>query len=147
MARITIIDDDFATEILAENLRYFGHDVTRVGTADDALKNLDSLLASDLVILDIIMERPADILGAEVSGGRTTGMTIFQRFRQKRPTLPILAYSATSDRDVINVLLGCAHTYFVSKWTTPSLKELIARIEEILGLKHPSPLPRHRAWS
>jgi len=142
MARITIVDDDFATEILAENLRYFGHETTRVGTAAEALNSLDSLLASDLVVLDIIMERPADIQGVDVSGGRTTGMTIFGRLRQKRPDLPILAYSATPDRDVIDVLSRDAHTHFLSKWTTPSLRELIEKIEDILGLKHSSPLPR-----
>lgn len=142
MAKITIIDDDFSIEILAEHLRYLGHEVSRVGTADEALKTIDSLVTADLVILDIIMERPADILGAAVSGGRTTGMSIFQLLRQKRPTLPILAYSATPDRDVVDTLSGCAHTYFMSKWTTPSLKDLIEKIEEILGVKHPSPLPR-----
>lgn len=142
MARIAIVDDDFSTEILAENLGYFGHEATRVGTAAEALNSLDSLLASDLVVLDIIMERPADISGADVSGGRTTGMAIFQRLRQKRPNLPILAYSATQDRDIIDVLSREAHTYFLSKWATPSLKEVIAKIEAILGLKHSSPLPR-----
>ncbi|HEY3306774.1 MAG TPA: TIR domain-containing protein [Candidatus Binatia bacterium] len=142
MARITIIDDDFSIEILAENLRYFGHDVSRIASAKDALNALDSIVSSDLLVLDIIMERPPDMPGGDVSGGRTTGMSIFERIRQKRSDLPILAYSATSDRDVINALGNDRYTRFLSKWSTPSLKEIIAEIENILGLDHFNPLPR-----
>lgn len=142
MARITIVDDDFSTEILAENLRYFGHEVVRLGSAAEALKALESISASDLLVLDIIMERPPDIPGVDVSGGRTTGMTIFQHVRQKRSDLPILAYSATPDRDVIDFLSRDSHTEFLSKWSTPSLQEVITRIERVLGIEHPTRLPR-----
>jgi CheY-like chemotaxis protein len=91
MANITIVDDDFAIEILAENLRYFGHEVSRLANAQEALSNLDELLESDMLILDIIMECPTDMPEAKISGGRTTGMTIFQRVREKRTDIPILA--------------------------------------------------------
>jgi len=79
MAYITIIDDDFSVEILAESLRYLGHDVTRLGSAHEALQRLDKIARSDLVVLDIIMQRPDDLPGSDVSGGRTTGMILFQR--------------------------------------------------------------------
>jgi CheY-like chemotaxis protein len=142
MANITIVDDDFSIEILAENLRYFGHEVSRLANAQEALSNLDRLLGSDLLILDIIMECPTDMPESKVSGGRTIGMTIFQRIRQKRADIPILAYSATSDRDVIDALRRDPHTRFLSKWTTPSLREVLATIENILGLQATIALPR-----
>ena len=142
MANITIVDDDFAIEILAENLRYFGHEVRRLANAQEALSNLDQLLESDLLILDIIMECPTDMPEAKISGGRTTGMTIFQRVREKRTDIPILAYSATSDRDVIDALRRDSYTRFLSKWSTPSLKEVLTTIENILGLQNSSALPR-----
>jgi predicted nucleotide-binding protein len=69
-------------------------------------------------------------------------MTIFQRIRQKRADIPILAYSATSDRDVIDALRRDPHTRFLSKWTTPSLREVLATIENILGLQATIALPR-----
>jgi CheY-like chemotaxis protein len=142
MARIIIVDDDFAAEILAENLHYFGHEATRIPTAKDALNALDSIVASDLLVLDIIMERPSDLPGKGISGGRTTGMSVFERVRQKRSDLPILAYSATGDRDVIDALGRDRYTRFLSKWSTPSLKEVVAMIEEILGLQPSIALPR-----
>jgi CheY-like chemotaxis protein len=136
------VDDDFSIEILAENLRYFGHEVSRLANAQEALSNLDRFLGSDLLILDIIMECPTDMPESKVSGGRTIGMTIFQRIRQKRADIPILAYSATSDRDVIDALRRDPHTRFLSKWTTPSLREVLATIENILGLQATIALPR-----
>ena len=142
MARITILDDDFSTEILAENLRYFGHDVSRVPSAQEALSDLDRLLACDLVVLDIIMECPPELPEAKISGGRTTGMSVFERIRQKRPDIPILAYSATSDREVIDALRRDQYTRFLPKWSTPSLKEVVATIQDFLGVETKATIPR-----
>ncbi len=142
MASITIIDDDFAIEILAEHLTYIGHRVTRIASAKEALKDIDSIVLSDLVVLDIIMERPPDTPGGDVSGGRTTGMLLFQRIRQTHSDLPILVFSATEDHDLIDVFLRDPNSHFLSKWSTPSLKEVVVNIQGILGLEVPISVPR-----
>ena len=135
MARITIIDDDYSLEILAENLRYLGHEVTRYPSAVEALAAIGSIAASDIVVLDIIMERPSEISGQGISGGRTTGMSIFQQLRRMKSDLPILAYTATQDKDLIDTLLADPHTTFFRKWSTPSLREVVEKIEQSLGIK------------
>jgi len=88
------------------------------------------------------MECPTDMPEAKISGGRTTGMTIFQRIRQKRIDIPILAYSATSDSAVIDALRCDQHTRFLAKWSTPSLREVVATIDNMLGLQSCSGLTR-----
>ena len=142
MPSITIIDDDFSTEILAENLRYYGHAVVRLASAAEALASMDQVLQSNLIILDIIMERPSDVPGKDISGGRTTGMSIYRCIREKMSDLPILVYSATTDRDVIDFIEEDSHTRFQPKWSVPSLKEFIGTIHGLLGLKNPKELPR-----
>jgi two-component SAPR family response regulator len=53
MARIVIVDDDVAMDILLQRLRYCSHDVERHGSLEDALAHMEALVAADLVILDI----------------------------------------------------------------------------------------------
>jgi DNA-binding NtrC family response regulator len=55
---IALIDDDYATDILIEHLIFRGYDARRINSAAAALQSLDDIAAADLVILDIIMERP-----------------------------------------------------------------------------------------
>ena len=63
MAKIVVIDDDYALEILVENLSYRGHDVRRLGSAAKALEDLRYILSVDLVIHDIIMSCPVSLEG------------------------------------------------------------------------------------
>lgn len=142
MANVIIVDDDFASEILVEQLRFHGHEVQRLQSADEALQEIDAITASDILILDIIMARPASMPGVEVSGGRTTGMMIFQNVRKKAPQLPILAYTATNDPDVVSLLQQDTHTRFLPKWSTPSLQDIISIIDRILGLEPSNQFPR-----
>lgn len=134
MATIIVVDDDLATDILVENLCYLGHSAKRLSSADSAFAALDEILDADLLVLDIIMSRTTNTPGPSISGCRTTGMAIFQVVRAKRPTLQIVAYTASSDPDVLDVLKQDAHTTFIAKWSAPSLKDLIARIQNILGI-------------
>lgn len=142
MARIVILDDDYASEILVEHLGYRGHEVRRLTSADEALQDLKVIAQSDLLVLDIIMARSPSVSGGEISGGRNTGLTIFQNVRKLSPKLPILAYSATSDLDVIALLRKDPHTTFVPKWSAPTLDDVISRIDAMLGLHHERILPR-----
>jgi len=142
MKHITIIDDDLAMEILGENLRYAGLDVVRFSSAKDALDNMGSVVKSDFVVLDIIMECPANLAGSVISGDKTTGMEIFQRIRKEQPRLPILVFSATSDADVIQLLKRDQYTSFLQKWSTPTNMDVIRTIEAKLGIDNSAELPR-----
>jgi len=141
MANITIIDDDYAQEILAENLRYRGHEVRRLGSASLALRDLDNIISTDLIVLDIIMEIPESHTAVSVSGGRTTGLIIYKEIRARNHEIPILAYTASQDKDVIDIFNDDPKSKFVSKLTTPSMKEIVNTINTMLGIESTAPLP------
>lgn len=138
MAKIAIVDDDYAIESLVECLGFLGHEVRRFASADQALQNLQSIIGFDLLILDVIMP-PSEL---HISGGRNTGMSIFQQVRKLKTDLPILAYSATSDTDTISILRGDAHTTYLPKWSAPTLKDVNRHICTILGVEDAETLPR-----
>ena|SRR6266481_845513 len=58
MAKIVIIDDDIAMDILAQRLRYAGHEVSRHTSLEDATAAFQGILGADLIFLDIIMPWP-----------------------------------------------------------------------------------------
>jgi len=135
MSNIVIIDDDYAQELLAENLRFRGHEVRRIGSAVAALDTLENIVCSDLIILDIIMECPDTLIEKGISGGRATGMAIFREVRTQNKDIPILAYSATQDQDIINVLAEDKNTRFISKWSTPRMSDLARTVEMLLEIE------------
>lgn len=138
MANIIIIDDDYALEILAENLTYRGHDACRLKSASEALQDIRYILSADLIVLDVIMECPDSISGVNVSGGRTTGMKIYSKIREYNPDLPILAFSATQDEEIIRIFRDDPNSNFLSKWATHSMKEILHTINTMLGVE-PAP--------
>jgi len=140
MPTIVLIDDDYATEILRENLSFRGYNATRIASAAAALEQIETIAKADLVILDIIMERPSDT--PSVSGDRTTGMEILKALRKTNPTLPILVFSGSSDGDLIQTINSMTHTIFISKWSTPSQKDLVGHIERTLGQQTGTVYPR-----
>jgi CheY-like chemotaxis protein len=141
--KIVLIDDDLATEILAENLGYHGYDAHRISSYRTAMESLEEIVAADLIILDIIMERPATAEKVNISGDRTTGMAILRAIRERNPTLPILVLSATNDTDIIAAIGRAKHTTFHSKWNAPSLSELVGIIEKLIGIgSTEKPAPR-----
>jgi two-component SAPR family response regulator len=64
MAKLVIVDDDYASEILLEHSVYLGDDARRLASVDEALQAVDAIVASDLLILDIIMARSQTIRAA-----------------------------------------------------------------------------------
>ena len=76
------------------------------------------------------MERPPEL--PSISGARTTGMAIFAAIRERNANLPIIVFSATNDRGVIDAVSGLPNTRFLSKWNTPSLKEVFKVVDELL---------------
>jgi len=142
VSKLVIVDDDHASEILAENLRYLGHDVVRFRSADEALAALDQICASDLLVLDIIMPSSVLVPSGDVNGSRTVGMTIFQHVRNKKQNLPILAITATNDPDIIDILKRSPYTTFVPKWSMPSMSAVVNKIEAALGIERVKTSPK-----
>jgi DNA-binding NtrC family response regulator len=126
VSEIVIIDDDYSTELIVENLGFHGYSASRIGSFDLAIKSMDQITEADLVVLDIIMERPVD--SSSISGNRTTGMSLLRSIRERKPNLPVLVFSGTSDSEIIDALRRDPNTKFLSKWNAPSLKDLLESI-------------------
>ena len=133
MPKIVLIDDDLATEILAEGLEFYGYEANRISSYQTAIDSLETILTADLVILDIIMERPKSDERSSVSGDRTTGMSLLRAIREKDDKIPVIVLSATSDRDVIDAVRQTPNTVFISKWNVPRLVELVRMIQQAIG--------------
>jgi predicted nucleotide-binding protein len=131
MKKIILVDDDYGTEALVEGLRFRGYDAVRVGSFAEANQSLDTLSGSDLVVLDIIMERPPGDR-SNISGNSTSGMYLLRALREKTPALPILVFSATTDSDIIDSIKQIPHTSFYSKWNA-SIAGFVAAISRIVG--------------
>jgi len=134
MSRIAVVDDDLAMDVLVENLHFRGHDVYRIATAKEALSRIDEIVSADLVILDIIMPWPDDWPASVPAGVRSAGMEILREIRKRKRDLFIVAYTATQDGSVIKAIQDDKFTSFLSKWGSPSLREIITLINRKLGL-------------
>jgi predicted nucleotide-binding protein len=134
VARIVIVDDDLAMDVLTDSLRFRGHDAYRVATVDDALGEIERIVSADLVVLDIIMPSSQDRPTTGLTGDRTAGMEVLREIRRQRQNLPVIAYSATEDASVIDAIADDQYTSFLSKWEARSLRELISLMNRTLGL-------------
>jgi CheY-like chemotaxis protein len=142
MAKIFIIDDDIAMDMLAQRLRYAGHDVVRHASFEEATHDLAAILKADLVVLDIIMPWPENKSHSELSGTITAGMELLREIREQNAKMPVIVYSAIQDGSIIEALNNASNTTFISKWAGPSLKELVGIIHKDLGVSPVPPLPR-----
>ena len=140
MANITLVDDDYALEIVADTLRSVGHAVHRFRSVDDALENITRLASSDLVVLDVMMPLPAKRSGTE--SGRTAGMLVYRSLRKHNSTVPVIAYTASHDLDVHAVFDRDPNTHLLPKWSTPTMKDIISRVDQALGISSSAALPR-----
>lgn len=134
MARVAIIDDDLAMDILTDGLHFRGHDAYRIATVADALREIERIVSADLVVLDIIMPWPQDRPATGLTGDRTAGMEVLRDIRRQSQNLPVIAYSATQDASVVDAIADDQYTSFVSKWEGRSVRELISLINRTLGL-------------
>ncbi len=135
MAKIAVVDDDLAMELLVDSLKYRGHKAFRVQSAAEAIARIEEICSSDLCILDVIMAWPENASASTTSSARSAGMKVFRQIRDIKPELPILAYSATQDADLVQVLVDDPYTTFMSKWSTPTLKEFVTTVHQQLGLQ------------
>ena len=144
MPSVILIDDDHSTEILAENLGFYGIDVRRIASASEALQSIEDVAAANAVILDIIMKQPTSAATSGISGDRNTGMGVLKALRGRNPSVPVLVFSATNDADLIDALRRDPHTQFLSKWNSPSLRELVHIIEGLVGVAQEE--PKHHSF-
>ncbi len=136
MAKIIVIDDELAMDMLCENIQYHGHETIRIPSADLAFEKIQDIISADLVVLDIIMSWPTTKKVSGVAGNHTAGMEIFKEIRRLNKTLPILVYSATTDTSIIDYIKTDKNADFCSKAWSPQIKELIQLIFKKAGLKN-----------
>ena len=141
MPNIVIIDDDYSLEVLADNLRFRGHEVRRVASAAEALGSVPALSSADLIILDIIMESQGTPMEKSISGGLATGMEIFRALRAENANIPILVYSATQDGQIIDIIAQDKNSRFMAKWSTPSLENIAGIVSSLLGISDTAEMP------
>jgi DNA-binding NtrC family response regulator len=134
MSRIFIIDDDVAMDVLADSLRFRGHEVERIESARKALDRMDDLLGAHVIILDIIMSWPDGRPPTSPERASTAGMDVLLEIRRRNASLPIIIYSGTQDGAVITSIDEIPYCSFISKWESHSLKDLINQIHRTLGL-------------
>jgi predicted nucleotide-binding protein len=142
MAKIAIIDDDMAMDILVDALRYNGQDALRLKSAKEALNRLDELTACDLIILDIIMPWPTRSRRKGVHAPRTAGMEVLVQLRAKRRDLPVIALSATQDESIVSAIKSDRRSTFLSKWNGHTIQDIIERITQTLHLERLADGPR-----
>lgn len=142
MARIIIIDDDAAMELLADAFRYRGHEARRVSGTPQALTELDDITAADLIVLDILMPGPEPATSGATSALLTSGMRLLGEIRKQQPKLPVIALSATQDSGIIDALKDDPATVFISKWESHPIREIVSRVYGILGIRQDLATPR-----
>lgn len=136
MAKIIVIDDELAMDMLCDSLKYHGHEAFRIPSVDLALKKIKDIISADLVVLDIIMPWPTTRKVSGVAGNHTAGMEIFKEIRYLHKTLPILVYSATTDVAIMDFIKTDQNADFCSKAWSPQIKELVQLIFKKAGLKN-----------
>ncbi len=115
--RILVIEDDKAIRLgLVDALRFESFEVFEAGTAKTALEMALSV-DCHLILLDLLLP-----------GG--DGLSILQRVRAARPTLPVIILTARGDEtDRVRGLQLGADDYVVKPF---SPRELVARIHAVL---------------
>ena len=123
MTRILIVEDDKAlAQIIADNLRYQGYDVSMAKDGDEAIRQVRAS-QPDLVLLDIMLPK-------------RNGFEICDVIRQ-RGQVPIIIISARSQKaDRLRGLKLGADDYLTKPF---DLDELFARVQAVLRRsQHPS---------
>lgn len=136
MASIVIIDDDLSMDVLSDRLRFGGHDVQRLPSAVAALEEIEKVIFADLVFLDIIMEYPPGLSRDEFSRAPTAGMEVLREIRKRHHDLPVIVYSAIQDNTIIDALSDYSNLKFLSKWESPSLRDIVQIVNSTLGLSN-----------
>ena len=147
MAKILIIDDDAGQELLAESLRFRGHEVNRFSSASQAIEGLREILNNDIIFLDILMDIPVDDKEQSkniVGGIRSVGMHIYRLIRSENKEIPIVVYSGATDVDNIQIVNKDPYSRFLPKWRMPTPQDISSIIGDMLGIR--SVTPKHEVF-
>lgn len=129
--RVTLIDDD---EFMWTTLRKLFAErsivLDAIGDVDTAYQHLVKRNTScDYLICDVMM-RPGKLFSPEQTGGGvTTGIELIKRVRAERKSLrntPTLAYSITSDKQIIDQLASIGVPLLSKTVALP--RDLVARV-------------------
>lgn len=123
--KILYVDDEVEARIMvADYLRYLGHDIVTVEEAEQALR-VARETAVDLMILDV------NLIGLD-------GPELLALLRREHPRVPILLYSGMDgDTEKVRLMLASGANRFLSK--NSPLEELVKAIHEVMA--HPVGLP------
>jgi len=126
------IDDDVERmQSLYEMMTYEDHVVTKAATAGDALeiiKDEDRDGEFDVVLLDMMMP-PDNALGAvDTDGGRTTGLALLTRIRQRYPDMPVVVCSVVKEPEIKKEALRLGAKAWVQKPALPS--QILRAVEQ-----------------
>lgn len=134
MAKIFIIDDDMAiSNMICDNLKIRGHEAYRIESAKTAFENIDKIVSGDLIIIDIIMPSTD---GKTQPANHTAGIDVYLEIRKRNKIIPIIIYSLIQDNSIIEPLKDDSQTFTISKWEGLSLKELVQKIYDRLGITY-----------
>jgi predicted nucleotide-binding protein len=140
MAKIALLDDDMAMDILVDALRYRGHEAERLKSAKEALGRIEFLAQCDIVILDIIMPWPSG--KGNSRRDNSAGMEILMQLRARQPDIPVIAHSATQDESIVSAIKADPKSLFLSKWNDHTIEDIIGRIYQLLHFEAPAMAPQ-----
>lgn len=138
---VLIVDDDFGTSALVEAFRDSDCDVQWSRSIAEILKDVDKLKGVDIAIVDVRMDCPPELDSSEAHGGHRAGISLARKIREIKKDIPILAYSANSNREVVDWFRSQAGMSFFSKAVTPpqELVEEAMRQLQIPPMARPLP--------
>jgi CheY-like chemotaxis protein len=104
-----------------------GHNITYIYTPEEALKSIDIIRGSDLILLDMII-RP---YGDTKEIGRYPGLSLLQEMREKYDiNTPVVVLTVVNDKEIYKQLRELDVKDIIPKPVLPS--ELKRRVEQVL---------------
>jgi len=124
---ITLIEDDpDCYESFRELLEARGHVVKLYEEADSAVRDIVSIAASDVVVLDLMIQLGSKIMPDEA---RETGIAIYKRIRRIDNKVRIVVITARSKADIWDAFKDDPKVAFMEK-PMSDVEEFYRTIEE-----------------
>ena len=96
--KILIIDDDkYLTSPLKSSLEHNGHTVFVINKAKDLLDDLTIINEYNLIILDLMMRKPQNLV---VPKSKETGETIFEKIKEINKDIKIIIVTGKDNGDI-----------------------------------------------
>lgn len=124
--KILLIDDDrFLTQSLKNSLENRSYETTVFNKAGDFIKNLHTVKEYDLVLLDLMMRKPPDLV---VKPKEETGEALFKKIREANKDIPVVIITGKS-KDEIETNFDRFNVPVLFKPLRPKLEDLYEVIE------------------